>query len=88
MPGGARRQLPEFGVTARRSVETFFPGDIMRSAFARRIRNGDAIADEGSKNQRRAGSVSLSSSNSRRTARSFLRSSMPRRIVSSHSTSP
>ena len=41
----------------------------------------------GSKNQRRAGSRSFSS-NSRLTARSFLRSSMPSRIVSSHSTSP
>src|SRR5580700_6973088 len=42
---------------------------------------------KGSKNQRRSGRVSFSS-NSRRTARIFLRSSIPSRIVSSHSTSP
>jgi len=42
---------------------------------------------KGSKNQRRVGSFSFSS-NSRLTARSFLRSSMPSRIVSSQSTSP
>ena len=71
----ARRSAPSPRAALRRSSPSRPPAHLHRSGT------------KGSKNQRRAGSRSFSS-NSRRIARIFLRSSMPSRIVSSHKTSP
>ena len=59
---------------------------VSRGVASAGARQATVWGTKGSKNQRRAGSDSASSS--RRTMRSFLRSSMPSRMVSSHSTSP
>ena len=87
MPGGAGRQFPEVRMARQLIGRDALPGTSCaapsRAASGIETRSGT----KGSKNQRRAGSFSFSS-NSRRIARSFLRNSIPSRIVSSHKTSP
>ena len=86
VPAGAGRQLPIVRIGSQFIGRHILPCDLTdRAAVA--VRDGHAIGNE-SLEEPAPCQVSSFSSNSRRMARIFLRSSMPSRMVSSHNISP